>query len=61
MCVPVTGGGGFIGVWIVSQPYADGHQVRPLGNSDDRSVAAGILGATVDRSNRLLGLLSLEF
>ena len=59
--VPTTGGGEFIGGWIISQLDVDGHQVLSSDIKNDRSVAAEILGATAYSANRLLDQFSLKF
>lgn len=48
MRVLVTGGGGFIGGWIMRRLMARGIGVRVLDLKDDRRVAREILGAAVD-------------
>lgn len=48
MKILVTGGGGFLGAWIVRRLTANGHQVRIFDRSDDRRILREIAGSAAD-------------
>lgn len=58
MKVLLTGGGGFLGAWIVRRLSARGVEVRVFDRSDDRTVMRGIAGAAADRVEWVRGDVS---
>ena len=48
MTVLITGGGGFLGAWIIKRLHARGIEVRVLDLSDDRSTTREIIGGEAD-------------
>ncbi len=46
--VLITGGGGFLGAWVVRTLVADGHSVRVLDRSSDRAMLRAIAGEFAD-------------
>ena len=49
MTVLITGGGGFLGAWIIKRLQARGIEVRVLDLSNDRSTTREIIGGEADR------------
>ena len=48
MTVLITGGGGFLGAWVIKRLHARGVEVRVLDLSDDRSTTREIIGGEAD-------------
>jgi len=48
MTVLITGGGGFLGAWIIKRLHTRGIEVRVLDLSDDRSTTREIIGSKAD-------------
>ena len=49
MTVLITGGGGFLGAWIIKRLHARGIEVRVLDHNNDRSTTREIIGGEADR------------
>jgi UDP-glucose 4-epimerase len=58
MKVLITGGGGFIGAWIIKRLLARGDTVRVLDFKEDRNTVRGIVGAAADDIEWQLGDVS---
>lgn len=54
----ITGGGGFIGAWIIKRLLARGDEVRVLDVSEDRRVVREIVGDAADRIDWRVGDVS---
>ena len=49
MTVLITGGGGFLGAWIIRRLAARGIELRVSDRGDDRGIVRAIAGAAADR------------
>lgn len=58
MRVLITGGGGFIGAWIIKRLLAKGDQVRILDAKSDRTIVREIVGAPADTPDWQVGDVS---
>lgn len=56
--VLITGGGGFIGAWIIRRLIARGDEVRVLDTRDDRRIVREIVGEDADRVDWRVGDVS---